>query len=414
MLISNDAKTLQESGYELICNLPPLLGRVVKPLLNSLKSKLSSQKPENDKTKTNETSDAEPKTKPKYETSDTEPKTEPKYETSDAEPKTKPKYETSDTEPKTEPKYETSDVEPKTKQKYETSGAEPKNKTSDQAIDKIDTIINTKCNEQRHAGGLRGGTFNVDTSQSWGTFDISYTTYTVPDAFQVEYEGKVIADIGCVATGGTKERPIWHTKTINYFGHSNNVIVKVNGNCSGSSKGNSTEWAFVVKCPKPECDFASSKDINIQKCFGAIGNQCNDHKPIIHFDKNQETCEIQGGISSGSILHDMCCYRNGGIGVQCGQPGTACSYVWDLAVATTAFYREFIWMGKFGPYYNGAKQGDPVSIESIVSKNPAPDGTYVTNPSYCKSKSYSGKGVIKIGIFLHLPVTYYICGKKKN
>jgi len=192
-------------------------------------------------------------------------------------------------------------------------------------------------------------------------------------------------------------------------GDDGNEFVSWGGACSGNSATCSlladNTSKMVTATFRRECDFNKSPNLTVQKCFGAIGSQCDDFLPIIHFDKNENTCKATGGISSGSILHDLCCYQNGDIGVWCSRSGPACEFEWELAYYTVTNGRDFVWQGEFGPYYKNG-MGDSISIPDLIKKNPAPDGTKVTDPEYCSSKSYSMTD-IQVKRWL---VKYYLCG----
>lgn len=207
-------------------------------------------------------------------------------------------------------------------------------------------IMPVKCNQQRHSGGIGGGAFSVNLGQTSGSFDINYTTYKVSDALQVEYEGRVIANIGCVSTGGTKERPVWNTKRVNYKGRSTNVVVRVRGNCSGSSDGRSTEWAFRVGCPRRQvCDFSLAR-----RCVGASGKGCSGNGRAT---RDKKRCLIRLLVTPGSQAHDACCakYPNGH---WCWGQGPSwqrshCRKEWDQAYHDVVWYpfskHRFCWYG---------------------------------------------------------------------
>lgn len=214
-------------------------------------------------------------------------------------------------------------------------------------------IMSVKCNQQRHAGGLSGGAFSVNLGQTSGTFDISYTTYKVSDALQVEYDGRVIANIGCVSTGGTKERPVWNTKRVNYNGRSTNVVVRVKGNCSGRSDGRSTEWAFRVGCPKRQvCDFSLAR-----RCVGASGQGCRGN---YFARKDDKRCLIRLLVTPGSQAHDACCARfpNGHWcwGRGASSQRSQCRNEWARAkrdVLSRNPQNRFCW---YGPYIRGGQR----------------------------------------------------------
>lgn len=106
-----------------------------------------------------------------------------------------------------------------------------------------------ECNKPvRYSGGLAGGEYTVYLHSNSGAFDFFYSNYTVPDQFDIFYEGNRIAGTGCQSTGGDVNNPVFDKIYIPYMGNSNVITVKVIGNCSGQSNGNKTEWQFVVQC----------------------------------------------------------------------------------------------------------------------------------------------------------------------
>ena len=215
-------------------------------------------------------------------------------------------------------------------------------------------IMSVKCNQQRHAGGLSGGVFNVNMGQTSGTFNIHYTTYKVSDAIQVIYEGRIIKDIGCVSTGGTKKSPIWKSKKIKYRGRSDKLVVRVGGNCSRRSDGSSTEWAFTVGCPrKNKCDFSKAK-----RCVGASGQGCKGNGLTT---KDKQSCLIRLLVTPGSRNHDNCCakYPKGHMCWGKGPSSQRSQYrkEWDQAKHDVLWYpyskHHFCW---YGPYIRGGQR----------------------------------------------------------
>jgi hypothetical protein len=107
------------------------------------------------------------------------------------------------------------------------------------------------------------------------------------------------------------------------------------------------------------CDF--SKEDKIERCFGAVGDQClGVHVGWVPLYtttiKNEETCTIVKTASIGSILHDNCCVNNPG-GKNCDvtkdlNAGVGCEGEWQEA------WDNYLcpgrqWNQLFGPYFFG-------------------------------------------------------------
>jgi hypothetical protein len=116
------------------------------------------------------------------------------------------------------------------------------------------------------------------------------------------------------------------------------------------------------------CDF-SSEPGEPERCFGGVGERCKGI-PGVPFIKDESTCEVQGWMSVGSILHDRCCLQTNNAGWNCRGINTGgdpiCQSQWDEASANTlcsaipfgAAPRQ--WLKTFGPYPAG-NLGDDTS-----------------------------------------------------
>jgi hypothetical protein len=92
------------------------------------------------------------------------------------------------------------------------------------------------CNVTSASGGNGVTTTVHELGQTSGTFNFSYEAFTVPDRFEVIYQGVALLDTGFVAGNAT------HSLT--YSGASTQVTVKVTGNLTSSS-----QWQYTVACP---------------------------------------------------------------------------------------------------------------------------------------------------------------------
>lgn len=95
------------------------------------------------------------------------------------------------------------------------------------------TIVQT-CNTQTKSGGAGTTTTVHQLGKSSGTFIFQYQAYTVPDRFQVVYEGNTLLDTGSVSNTGTASLP--------FSGSSTTITVTVIGPTG-------TGWDYVVNCP---------------------------------------------------------------------------------------------------------------------------------------------------------------------
>lgn len=123
---------------------------------------------------------------------------------------------------------------------------------------------------------------------------------------------------------------------------------------------------FVAVAYGAECDFSSSSDINVQKCFGGSGSQCDEkNADTKHPVKlNHADCTATVYVTIGSIMHDNCCLNNPD-GYMCGKQGDwvlggndnqVCGYEWNKAWYDSLNDRG--WEVKMGPYIKGGKTDD--------------------------------------------------------
>ncbi|MCW3054919.1 MAG: hypothetical protein JWN14_4089, partial [Chthonomonadales bacterium] len=94
-----------------------------------------------------------------------------------------------------------------------------------------------QCTVEENSGGQGIFTQTYDLGMNCGSFDFRYQAFSIPDQFQVFYEGKTMLDTGSVS-GGT-------TVPILFGGTTNQVIVVVTASLEG------TQWNYTVGCPTP-------------------------------------------------------------------------------------------------------------------------------------------------------------------
>lgn len=98
---------------------------------------------------------------------------------------------------------------------------------------------NSNCNDRQQAGGDAPEIHNINLGQSFGSFRFDYNMFTVKDQVIITQGGQTIYNSGCVSFTNSLQ--------INLNGMGNQISVRVNPNCAGSSS--STEWNFTVHCP---------------------------------------------------------------------------------------------------------------------------------------------------------------------
>lgn len=91
------------------------------------------------------------------------------------------------------------------------------------------------CNNSSNSGGQGVTTTVHELGQASGTFSFTYQAFSVPDRFDVIYEGAVIYTTGQPVSGGA-------TVPITYSGASTQVTVVVTG-------PSGTAWNYLVACP---------------------------------------------------------------------------------------------------------------------------------------------------------------------
>ena len=93
------------------------------------------------------------------------------------------------------------------------------------------------CNAATTSGGDGVTTTVHQLGQNSGTFQFYYNAYSVPDAFDITYEGNnIFSTNGPVSGDGTVQVP--------YSGTSTEITVTVTG-------GVGTVWDYTVSCPAP-------------------------------------------------------------------------------------------------------------------------------------------------------------------
>lgn len=98
---------------------------------------------------------------------------------------------------------------------------------------------NSNCNDRQQAGGDAPEIHNINLGQSFGSFRFDYNMFTVKDQIIITQGGQTIYNSGCTSNTNSLQ--------INLNGMGNQISVRVNPNCAGSSS--STEWNFTVHCP---------------------------------------------------------------------------------------------------------------------------------------------------------------------
>lgn len=138
--------------------------------------------------------------------------------------------------------------------------------------------------------------------------------------------------------------------------------------------------SFAAIAYGAECDFNSSSDVNVQKCFGGSGPQCGEPKDTFHPAKlNTSDCTATVYVTIGSIMHDNCCLKNPKEGYMCGKQGDwvlgndqqVCGFEWNKAFYDSRDGRG--WEVTMGPYVKGGKTDDLKSAKArdgrIYDKN---------------------------------------------
>jgi hypothetical protein len=92
----------------------------------------------------------------------------------------------------------------------------------------------TPCNAQTTSGGAGVTTNTHALGATSGTFTFTYDAFTVPDRFQVLYEGQPLLDTGFVSGASSR--------SIAFSGSSSTVTVTVTGSAPG------TAWNYTVGC----------------------------------------------------------------------------------------------------------------------------------------------------------------------
>jgi hypothetical protein len=93
------------------------------------------------------------------------------------------------------------------------------------------------CNASNTSGGAGVTTTVHQLGRTSGNFVLSWDAFSIPDKFDVFYQGALLYSTGFVSFTGTH--------TITYSGTSTQVTVVVTGSAPG------TAWTYMVACPTP-------------------------------------------------------------------------------------------------------------------------------------------------------------------
>lgn len=94
------------------------------------------------------------------------------------------------------------------------------------------------CNVGTVSGGAGVTNTDHELGRTSGTFVFSYDALTIPDKFEIRYQGALIFTTNDFVSGTG-------SKSISYSGSSSKITVTVTGSSSG------TAWSYVVNCPTP-------------------------------------------------------------------------------------------------------------------------------------------------------------------
>jgi len=92
------------------------------------------------------------------------------------------------------------------------------------------------CNVGTVSGGAGVTTTVHELGRASGTFVFSYDALSIPDQFEIRYQGATIYTTGGFVSGTG-------SKSINYSGSDTKITVTVTGSSSA------TVWSYVVNCP---------------------------------------------------------------------------------------------------------------------------------------------------------------------
>jgi hypothetical protein len=99
------------------------------------------------------------------------------------------------------------------------------------------------CNDTAKQGGNTPETLVINLGRPFGTFQFDFDMYSVPDRMVVHYPGGTF-DTGCVGSKQGAGRGKGSV-SLRYSGGTQ-VTVQVQPACAGET----TQWQFVVHCPK--------------------------------------------------------------------------------------------------------------------------------------------------------------------
>ncbi len=92
------------------------------------------------------------------------------------------------------------------------------------------------CNQATNSGGAGVTTTVHELGRTGGTFTFSYNAFSIPDRFDITYEGRQVFTTGDLVSGSA-------SVPVSYGGSSTTITVVVTGSSSG------TAWNYTVGCP---------------------------------------------------------------------------------------------------------------------------------------------------------------------
>ncbi|HEU0030776.1 MAG TPA: M4 family metallopeptidase [Kofleriaceae bacterium] len=108
------------------------------------------------------------------------------------------------------------------------------------------------CGTENVSGGNMMDTRTFELGKKSGTVKLAYQTYGIEDHITVKYEGRIIKDLGCIATPDPKPNeppPLPYATEFSYSGSSTQITITVEPNCNPFNTSPTTEWNYSVFCP---------------------------------------------------------------------------------------------------------------------------------------------------------------------
>jgi hypothetical protein len=102
------------------------------------------------------------------------------------------------------------------------------------------------CNTNQVAGGNLPDQRTFEMGKTSGTVKLTFQTFAVHDRIKVIYQGAVIGDTGCSATG--ENTPAWAIG-FPFSGTSSQMTVRVEPNCDPMTAAPTTQWNYRLSCP---------------------------------------------------------------------------------------------------------------------------------------------------------------------